>query len=753
MKRKLLMISLSLLGTLGVLVVDKGYVKEQNIYINEVRSWDASTTRDGYYGSAYIELYNDSDQSVSLHGWYMSDDPTNLKKSQLHDVTIGANGFVLLYANGEADSGESLNFKLSPEGEKIFLSDAAGNLVDKVYVPKQDFGTVYARTTDGADTWCQQSETTDCSNAGATIMPSKALAEPVFSHESGFYEEAFFLTLEAEKGQKIYYTLDGSAPTEHSHVYTEPLLIENISDQPNVCNAVQKVVQEWRDYTPVTSPVDKAVIVRAVTMDDENRVSDVATNTYFVGEEEYRNKTVPSIVADYDDLFGSQGIFVTGDQYDEYYLSNYETEWVAPNFLQSGRRWEVQGNVQLLQDGVQTLNQQVGIRTQGASTRLNPRKRMSIFSREEYSGNRYFEGLTFDGKKSHAFSLNASVSNVALPELVKDRDVAVQDAISTVVFLNGEYWYEAYALEKYNKDYLNEVYGVSPDNVILIKNQGIGEGPENSYDIYGGLLAYVANTDLSVEENYRTLEQMADMQSYIDYICANVYLCNMDMSETKNYLCWRTIMDDGSDVGDTRWHWMMYDTDCVEWMNWSYYDASEKAEVNSFTETMQFTGMAVDEHLLYSSAKKSEIFRKQFVLSFLDMANVNFSMENVTKIFEEWNSSTDIYGSFFEHRFDYIVPYMAEEFELSGTLENVTLKINDPNGGMIHLNTTAPDLSHGSWTGKYYTDYPVTVTAIPAEGYEFAGWSGSVTADSATIEAEVLAGGITLEAVFEKTEK
>ena len=80
------------------------------------------------------------------------------------------------------------------------------------------------------------------------------------------------------------------------------------------------------------------------------------------------------------------------------------------------------------------------------------------------------------------------------------------------------------------------------------------------------------------------------------------------------------------------------------------------------------------------------------------------------------------------------------------------MKINDADGGIIQLNTTTPDLSDGSWTGKYYTDYSVTATAIPTDGYEFAGWSGSVTSDSDTIEAEVEVGGIVLEACFRKME-
>ena len=128
----------------------------------------------------------------------------------------------------------------------------------------------------------------------------------------------------------------------------------------------------------------------------------------------------------------------------------------------------------------------------------------------------------------------------------------------------------------------------------------------------------------------------------------------------------------------------------------------------------------------------------------------NFSVENVENVFSKWKVSIDEYDGFFKERFDYIVPYMAEEFGLTGTLEEVTLKVNDVEGGTILLNTTTPDLSKGSWTGKYYTDYPVTVTAVAAEGYEFAGWSGSVTSKNDTINVEVEAGGSVLEACFEK---
>lgn len=754
MKKKLGIFMLTLVAVAGAVATGKLINKKQVVFINEVRSWDSAATRDGYYGSDYIELYNASSEEISLEGWYISDDSMDLTKCRISGVSIDAEGFALLYANSKNDTGDSLNFKLNPAGEKLYLSDAQGYLVDSVYVPEQEFGTVYAREYDGAKQWCVKEETTDFSNNEAKKLPVRSLEAPIFSHKSGFYDEKFTLTLEAGEGETIYYTLDGSEPTEDSEIYKEGILIENISSQPNVCGSVKNVVQEWLEYEPSDYPVDKAVIVRAIAVNEENCASEVVTHTYFVDEEKYQDQNVVSIVADFDDLFGNEGIFVTGDGYDEYYLSDGETEWEAPNFLQSGRRWEVEANMQILENGVETLNQGVGIRTQGASTRLASKKKMSIFSREEYSGNVYFEGLSLGENQIHSVYTNHSISNIVFPELLKDRAVSIQHPMECVVFLNGEYWYDTYLLEKYNKYYLEETYQVDPENVIIIKDQSATEGPEDAYDYYSSVRGSAAMNDLSIPEEYERFKEKADIQSYIDYICANVYLCNMDMSETKNAMCWRTIEDEGSEYGDCRWRWMLYDVDCVEWMNWSYYNVSEKAEVNSFTQVMQFTGMAIDEHKIYASGKNNPEFCKQFVLSFMDMANVNFSLENVEEAFKKWD--TELEGDlrqFFENRFEYIVPYMAEEFGLTGTLEEVTLKVNDVEGGSVQLNTTSPGLSDGSWTGKYYTDYPVTVTAIPAEGYEFVGWSGSVEADSATIEAEVLVGGISLEACFLKIER
>lgn len=752
MKAKVAFFITTLVAVTALIFLKKEFNTVSTVCINEVRGITASKYRDGFFGSDYIELYNTTNTPISLEGWYLSDEESDLLKSRISNIVIEPKSYAVFYAIGEEnEDGQKLNFKISSSGEKIFLSNSAGELVDSVLIPELKFGEVYAREKDGKNKWLIKAESLLASNETAEEVLERALENPVFSHESGFYDEAFSLELRCNRGETIYYTLDGSVPTENSNIYRQPIKIENISARPNVIKAVRNIRTDWIDWWPDSEPVDKAIIVRAISKDKNNRVSEVITKTYFVELDQYKNKNIISVVAEYDDLFGDDGIFVTGKTYDEQYASGVTENLPQPNFAKSGRRYEVLGNLEYFSNGVELCNQLTGIRTYGGSSRYGKIKRMSLYSRNEYSGNEYFEGITLGGRNVHSMGTNGDYGNLILPQLVLDRSVAVQGIERTHIFINGEYYSNNDLIEKYSKQYFEQRYGIQEDNLVVYKDGEVSEGKEEHILFYKWLLKQAETLDLSVEENYSLIEELMDVQSYIDYICANVYLCNMDVSQDKNYMFWRSVEDDGTIFGDTRFRWMMYDMGALDsQIKLEYYDVEEEAEVNSFSAKGRHVGHSINEQTLYQALKENESYCKQFVISFMDMANVNFSMENVGKVFTQWEFDTDLYDGFFEKRFDYIVPYLAEEFDLTGTLEEVTLKVNDVNGGSILLNTTTPDLSEGSWSGKYYTDYPVTVTAIPAEGYEFVGWSGSVDADGNVIDVDVAEGGITLEALFEK---
>ena len=106
---------------------------------------------------------------------------------------------------------------------------------------------------------------------------------------------------------------------------------------------------------------------------------------------------------------------------------------------------------------------------------------------------------------------------------------------------------------------------------------------------------------------------------------------------------------------------------------------------------------------------------------------------------------------FYANRFPYVTTYLAEVFGLSGELVTITIENSLPEGGTVQINTAELSFEHqDSWQGMYFTDYPVTLTAIPEEGYRFAGWSGAVSDENGTVTVPVDAEGTAVCAMFEK---
>ena len=113
-----------------------------------------------------------------------------------------------------------------------------------------------------------------------------------------------------------------------------------------------------------------------------------------------------------------------------------------------------------------------------------------------------------------------------------------------------------------------------------------------------------------------------------------------------------------------------------------------------------------------------------------------------TVFFHKWRQS------FFVNRPKYMKEYLKKEFDLNGTVENLQINTINDESGTIVVNGKEINLEAGTWSGGYFTDYPITVTASPETGYEFVGWSGDIESTDMTLELNVSRGGIYLEAVF-----
>lgn len=750
----------------------------------------------------YIELYNPSEEPISLNHLYLSDDKHNYALGALPDDVIAPGSYYLLYATGlqssSSDTDSHLPFQISAK-ETLFLSycedpseDPHFLLADSVFIPSLPTASVYARIQDGGNNFAAMRPSPGVSNSTSTLV----LPEPTFSAESGFYEEPLSLTLLAPEEFTVRYTLDGSVPSSDSPAFTEPLTLSDQSPTDNRLAAREDIATPITGYMAPADPVDKCVVIRAAAFDEKGNYSNTATAVYFIGfsdKDGYEDIPILSLVAEPEDLFGpEEGIYVRGALYDdaiENILISPDMTWTQllnyTNYNLSGISSERVAHLDFFgADHSLTLTQECGVRIRGNESRSFPQKSFTLFSRKRY-GTDAFAPVFFDSGLSYPnLILNNStqLKKVFFFSLVEDRNVAVQRFLPCQVFLGGEYWGMYYLMEKYSSEFLEGYYGTSPENVLLIKDsREVQEGNPEDIVRFRNLQEYLEQ-DLSNPVLYNQLLEQMDMQSFIDWMCTNIYIANTDTKPFgSNVYTWQSVVPTDDFYNDGRWRWMLYDLDDSLGVGIVLPDTPSYA-IDSFVEHAGYTSSAFLDDTPMPSLMKNEDFRRQFVLTFMDMANENFEASHVCELLDtaeaeytkwadksyaRWNETpinlpftrqVEDLRTFFEHRYDAIVPCLATHFSLEGNLVPLSVSCENAQGGTVSLNTLTLDLRAEAWSGNYYTDYPVTLTAESAQGYHFDRWEvsgGSIvdgTVSSEQIQLQLGDGDNLVRAVFSPTE-
>ena len=180
----------------------------------------------------WIEIYNAGDEAVDIGGMYLTDKLSNPMKWQIPDdspgeTTIGSHGYLLIWADGEPDEGVlHVDFQLGKNGGEIGLFESDGStLIDSVIYGQQVTDASYGRYPNAGGDWRYYgSPTPGAQNTGMGYLG--LVADPEFSVQRGFHEEAFDVTLTCSTpGAAIYYTIGSSDPTESSDMYTSPVAI------------------------------------------------------------------------------------------------------------------------------------------------------------------------------------------------------------------------------------------------------------------------------------------------------------------------------------------------------------------------------------------------------------------------------------------------------------------------------------------------------------------------------------------------
>lgn len=172
----------------------------QSLVINEALSSNSSFDYDDFFQyEDWIEIYN-AGGIQNLSGYYLSDDPDTLNKwmfpaSNPGLTTILPGGHLRIWCDNDEQQGEDhTNFKLSSEGETVFLVEPDGStIIDSVTLGLAQTDISYGRTCDGCPDWQYFNvPTPEAPNSDAPVPVSTLfINEYQVANENTLFDEAF----------------------------------------------------------------------------------------------------------------------------------------------------------------------------------------------------------------------------------------------------------------------------------------------------------------------------------------------------------------------------------------------------------------------------------------------------------------------------------------------------------------------------------------------------------------------------------
>lgn len=154
-------------------LVQVEFAEDGPVRINEIMAQNTTGAQDeNSQYEDWIELYNTGTEPFDLSGGWLSDDGENTFKWQIPNGTvIGPNEYLIVWADEDQDEGTlHANFKLSANGEEVWLAAPSGVVLDHVTFGTQSANVALARIPNGTGPFVQQQATFAANNEITTAI-------------------------------------------------------------------------------------------------------------------------------------------------------------------------------------------------------------------------------------------------------------------------------------------------------------------------------------------------------------------------------------------------------------------------------------------------------------------------------------------------------------------------------------------------------------------------------------------------------
>ncbi len=642
---------------------------EEKIEEQEVQAAEAALMLSSAEGLTF-EIYNGGKRAVELDGYEIF----------LNDESV------YTFAEGSVVESEK-SVEVTVETKK----EVTGSTVVELYTAQGELllQTIYSLLAQGKET-------------------------PNFTVPTGFYSSEIEVEIVAPENTKIYYTLDGSIPTENSTLYQEALVFRIESGQAPEFAAMAGITP-GSSYVPAT--IDKCKVLKAVYVDENGNCSDVACASYFLGMDEkiaYRGLPTISITAQTEDLFDYfTGIYVCGRAYEDALAAGSKEEKTA-NYYQ-GRNIEAYMEYFEVERGI-TYSAPVFMSVEDNEYTDYAQKSLRITANGVAAGEgsslfSYMkgEGSSFLLENGQA-DYGMKIRNIVSSRLLQQTSITVPNMQACNVFLNGEYWGMYLMNVPIEAATIGDMYDIAEENIIIQGKQRIVEttnqtevgGVQNveatategtttegtareatvtegttvegtareatateatttegttteqtdeainleeiethrivvqetpvvenstvlsneTNELYQQMYQFIITNDMSLAENYETVSEMLDIQNYLEYVCANIYIGNSDWPNTNVY-AWRTVNTSEKEFEDGKWRFVWNDAE----------QALANSDLSSYSLNTYLRPAVSGDMMLYSLMRNTE-FRQSFAETMNVMAEEVFTVEKTTEVLD-----------------------------------------------------------------------------------------------------------------------
>jgi len=565
-----------------------------------------------------------------------------------------------------------------------------------------------------------------------------------YSINSGFFTQPFDLFLTTVPGATIYYTLDGSDPTDQSFVYQQPLTLssstiyqgypeQNVtSSQPahapysyvRLAPVRQTGLPPSIWYKP-PGQIDRQCVVRTRVHHPVYGLGPIVTKSYFIHPDVFSGRfplPVVSLATDPSGLFDYyKGTFIPG--------AAFEGAAFTGNYELSGRASERPAHIDYFDGNKQKqLSQEIGIRVKGQWIRSLGQKCLGLYAREDYDVNEddfdyaifpnnnkpgtdtiideYKRLLLRQNGNDWGSNTNTMCRDALAQSLLDHCNVKYQAYQPAMVYLNGEFWGLSNLREMNDEEDISRNYNIEEDSLVIMEDN-LDKTAETPFLLMKGnpgddqsffnMRNFVWFCDKSTDAALDSINRMMDVDNFTDYWIGTIYLGKTTSAHNQMY--WRIRTPEGlnaSQLGhDGRWRWTAFDFD-----NAMFWDTLDNFNVAPY--------YVYDDILIH--LWEFEGYRKQFVNRFCDVVNSSFVPERVAQRIDEyesriapamqwhidrwrtprsiadWQSGMNDMRQYAYDRPVHAFAHMQQKFSLPGSY-NLTLDISQEGAGYIGVNS------------------------------------------------------------------